>query len=122
MVSSFALSPYVLRSQTQTMRIQRRVLTVPLALFASLAIAANAGALTGKVDQEFLNSHIPLIEAVIAENPEAIETPIDAFRITKVLLETRVAGLAALNESEPLTSFSGALTQDVYDDVVLRAI
>jgi hypothetical protein len=59
---------------------------------------------------------------VIAERAGAVETPVEAYQVIKVLLETRATGLATLNESQPLTSFNGAMTQDVYDDVVLRAV
>lgn len=100
---------------------------LPKILIASLALGAclswsPAGAELAKLNQEFLDTHVPLIEAAITEDPEGVHDAVEALEATRRLLAFRQEALTTLHSRVPLTTFDGISTQDAFDHHVVESL
>jgi hypothetical protein len=75
-----------------------------------------------KLDQEFLDTHVPLIDAAITEDPEGITNPVEALEAVRRLIAFRQESLWTLHSRVPLTTFDGIATQDAFDHVIVQAL
>ena len=106
------------------MKISSRLPRIPITalLLATFAWWSPAEAELATPDQEFLDTHIPLIDVAVSEDPEGITSTVDALEATGRLLTFRQESLWKLHSRVPLTTFDGIATQDAFDHEVVKAL
>jgi hypothetical protein len=96
-----------------------------LVAIVSFVLVAQAGPATAefaKPDQAFLDEQVPKVETMAEEVLETSPSPRNAVDAVRRLLLLRQDALLQLNQRTPLTTFDGIETQDMFDDVMVRAI
>ena len=103
-----------------TVRLSR--ILIAALLLATMAPWSPAEAQLAHLDQEFLDTHVPLIDAAITEDPEGVKNAVDALDATGRLLTFRQEALWTLDSRVSLTTFDGIATQDAFDHLVVQAL
>lgn len=87
-----------------------------------VALASPALAERATLDQEFLDSEIPRLQALADSLEQGAVGPLETLEAARTLSATRHEALLQLDRLHPLTTFDGIETQDRYDLEVTRRL
>jgi len=97
----------------------RRIFAL-LPTLVALAASPALGAVP-QVDQAFLDEERIWVDTVASGQAAAVSNAVDAAEALRALLGHRAEALTRLNLTSPLTTADGLETQDLYDDMIIRA-